>query len=188
MPVPDTTDGVLVDPFSSKPYKLKLLAEAGTLKHYRIYVEGTLLQSTDIIFTRNTTTITGDLCPGFRGVVSSSGYGEDFFSRERGSYSLSEKFLSRGFHPELAREEVDELWQDDPEVFEPGGLDWGDREYVYKDVRGMCDDQHRLYEWFSDREFDSEDVPGWGYCPRDRELLHKINLRFSRLLAAEGTT
>lgn len=64
------------------------------------------MQSTLILFTPEGIIITGDLCPGNdprnSGVTSSLGYGINWFAGKLSPCYLCEKFLSEGFHKEIA--------------------------------------------------------------------------------------
>ena len=177
-----------IDPFSGEPYTLNLLAESGDLKHYRIAIEGSRLQSTDIVFTADHIAIFGDLCPGRHGVASCLGYGLPWFSTPKGARYLAEKFLSTSWHQDLARTELDAMVADRPGDFQPSGGGFrDDRAAVVRHLHGMIDDYdvRRFADWFTDHGFESEDIPGHGYDPRDLRLLHDINHRFAALYAAK---
>lgn len=172
----DSTTDPTIDPFSGTRYKLDLVAESGNLKHYKLWVPGCgRLQSTEIIFTADHTTIFGDLCPGRNGVSSSIGIGLGFFSSVRGAHYLGEKFLSADWHQVLARTELDEMVEELAEHLE-------DR-HTIRDLHGLIDDGdvRGFHDWFTDRGYEAEDVPGYGYKPSDISLLSTINRRFAVL-------
>lgn len=162
---------VTIDPLTGLKYHLKKMTD----HHYRIYVLGQgLMQSTDIIFAANHTVICGDLCPGRNGVVSNPGYGIDFFSKPRGSNYLAEKFLSQGYHKELALDGLVDLIKDH-EVLTKEAVE---------ELKGFIedDDSRQFFDWFLDHDFEAEDIPGWGYNPQERHLLSLINRRFAALI------
>ena len=170
-----TQNDPLIDPLYGRRFELHLLAEAGDLQHWRIQVPGTRLQSTDIVFTDQHTSIFGDLCPGRNGVCSSLGIGRSFLSRERGPRYIAEKFLKQDWHQDLARSELIAMHKSG----EHPGLD----EDAISELNGLIDDYdvRGFYDWFTERDYEGEDVPGYGYEPCDLRLLHLVNVRFARL-------
>jgi len=167
---------VTIDPFTGRKYKLVKVAE----HHYRMEVPGSgRIQSTDIIFTEEATIITGDLCPGRNGVVSGMGYGFDFFSVERGSRYLAEKFLSTSWHAEVAHKELDALAEEEdrhPELISE-----------LNSLHGLIDDSdiRGLYDALESLSYEAEDLPGYGYKPQDLRILSEINRRFAALLVEQ---
>lgn len=70
---------------------------------------GGRMMSTLIMFTPEGIVITGDLCPGQRGVISTLGYGLDWFAGKLSEDYLCQKFFQQGWHRELAERELEEL-------------------------------------------------------------------------------
>jgi len=183
-----TDNDPTIDPFTKKRYHLRELARAGTLLHYRLQVQGEgRIQSTDIVFTDEHTAIFGDLCPGNTGVCSTLGYGLAFFAKVRGKLYLAEKFLDTDWHQDLAHEGLDYLFKEEPERFKVADHDLFDEspEDIVRDLHGMIDDYDvRCFaDWFTEHGFESEDIPGHGYKPRNLDLLSAINQRFAILYA-----
>lgn len=161
----------------SDGYTLRLLAEAGDLRHYRLVPSsGGRMESTDIVFTADHIVICGDLAPCRHGVVSDVGYGIGWFSCGKSKGYLSEKFLETDWHRELAIAELDDFEDD-----EGNGLD----EESKRELRGYAEDGdvRGFYDWFTDQGYDVEYVPGFGYEPREQRLLVEIHERFVRLYA-----
>lgn len=170
-----------IDPITGTAYTLRLIAEAGDLKHYRMEVPGQgRMQSTDLVFTVDHIAIFGDLCPGRNGVVSCVGYGLAWFSGRKSPSYLAEKFLDTGWHQDLAHRELEALVaaEEDPERFDTEDI---------SDLHGLIDDYdiRGFSDWLTERGVESEDVPGYGYAPQDVELLSLLNRRFSALYLKE---
>lgn len=85
------------------------------------------MMSTLFIFHPEGITIAGDLTPALHGNCSTIGYGLDWFASKLSETYLCEKFLTQGWHAELAEEELAEMrdstlaGKNDHELW--GGLD-----------------------------------------------------------------
>lgn len=175
-----------IDPITGTAYTLRLIAEAGDLKHYRMEVPGQgRMQSTDLVFTVDHIAIFGDLCPGRNGVVSCLGYGLAWFSGRKSRSYLAEKFLDTGWHQDLAHAELLELILTEPKWLTADGEEGVDD--IVWHLHGLIDDgdPRGLGDWLTERGVESEDVPGYGYAPQDVELLSLLNRRFSALYLKE---
>lgn len=171
----------------------------------------TRIDSCRIIFTPDGIVICGDLCPGDGnngGLVSDLGYGLGWFAGELGSDYLCSKFLRQKFVPQLAMKEI-ESWVDAindrrydaedkvSEIEDGEGDDMFSaclddsnaqeridalEDIIYKlDCNEMG--EHGLHEALGDLDCDyvCEGVPGYGYEPRDENLLSAIQRRFAYL-------
>lgn len=71
--------------------------------------EGGRMMSTLLVFTPEGIVITGDVRPTREGNASSLGYGVDWFAGALGEDYLCSKFLKKGWHAELAAEELRDM-------------------------------------------------------------------------------
>ena len=146
--------------------------------------------------------ITGDLCPGLHGTISTHGYGLRWFlGRFSRGYTETKFSLEQAWRPELALEGLDELLAEEQrEHAEEVAANDDEREASDDDddeddsrhgrrVRAIHEatdcvengDAHGVYEALTDVGYESEDVPGHGYNPRDVALLRAIQERFAAL-------
>jgi len=149
------------------------------------------MESCLVTFTPEGIVIHGDLTPCRNGVISCYGKGINWFRGELSPCYLAEKFLEKGFHAKEAAKEMrdHQHWiHGDPEDDLSTPLTAEDWE---KEVIELCDDleygdctHQDLYEWLSDRDIDTDDIPGWTYNPRDVKLLSAIQERFAELYNA----
>lgn len=90
----------------SKDLFLQREEETDSFSSFVLKKENTIMGSTRLIFYANRIIITGDYCPGNRGVVSSAGYGLDWFSSQLSFSYLCSKFLDQGWFYEKALEDL----------------------------------------------------------------------------------
>jgi hypothetical protein len=161
---------------------------------FKIHRPGTRMGSTMITFTPEGIVIHGDLCPGQNGVISNFGYGLGWFSKKTSPDYLCSKFLQRGWHAELAQEELED-W------VRAGGDPWGDEDSDPNSERvsglldiicrldrgeigqeGLCQE---LVDLYGDQGILDDGSPGWGYDPSEAGWLIAIQARFVELYKAE---
>ena len=194
-------------------YTLTRLTDTPAAQVYLMKPAGTMMGSTVFAFLEapyDYIVITGDLAPARNGVVSNMGYGLGWFLRQGPSGYLCEKFLTQEFHPELAREWLDEkakemreeLAEDMPGIDLSGDseaiLGLSDRvedkrlhnrlvwlagllEVAEQENPDELSCQGRFYDWYVDTFEESPDDEGIGYDPREAELLGELQQRFVKL-------
>lgn len=165
-----------------------VLSPVDQVRAFRLEIPGEgRMESTLLIFSPEGITITGDLCPGLRGVCSAYGYDEAWFAGRLSSGYLCEKFLRTDWHAKLAAEEIR-----DPE--------WWGREHIResgassKDIAARLLDLDELADELDAGEVDAQDMvdrlaekgitdaegmPGVGYDPHEADLLVAIQQRFA---------
>ena len=138
---------------------------------------GGLINSTHISFLPGPRiAVYGDLCPCKHGVISALGYGLPWFSRPKGASYLGEKFLPVVWTWERAESEL--RWHIDN--------DEDDAETLNKFREALGDDEcdaRQLYEALEGTGYEDE-LPGYGYDPRDERLLQAIQHRFAAAYTA----
>lgn len=153
---------------------------------YRLGAPGTRINSCRIVGTPEGVVILGDLSPrDNRGVVAHHKSILWFAGRNMSPCYLGEKFLEKDFHGKLAVEELRSWVNDNRDCYgEPlteelvEGL-----EEVIKAVDDGVMGSEGLYEALYDLDphWVDEGIVGWGYKPRDLDLLCAIQARFSEL-------
>ncbi|MGV3707582.1 MAG: hypothetical protein ACO1Q7_01995 [Gemmatimonas sp.] len=166
-------------------HTLELHVDTPTLRAYYMREKpNSRMMSTYIIFSREGIVITGDFCPGRRGVVSSLGYGLEWFAGQLSEDYLCSKFLEKEWVPtegyddlrreilrdrrfdSISKKNAREAWDD---------LLLEDRESISAD---------RAYEIFTDAGMQDFEI-GHGYRPHDAEFLCAIQQRFAELYHAQ---
>lgn len=163
------------------------LIQEGKITGYYLREPGTRNCLVLLTFSPEGITIAGDLTPETNGSVSTYGYGLDWFSRQSSEGYLCEKFLTQRWLPELAA----------AELRDPGG--WF-REQVVDDNQmielkllanslevGECGAFESI-ERLDDIGIECQDVPGFGYDPKEASVLCAIQQTFRRLYWAGKDT
>lgn len=181
--------------------QLSIVHQVPGVTVYRLGLPNTGIGSTKIIITSSPLAeqiiLTGDLHPGDgHGLVSSPGYGIDWWSRPKDAEYLSVKF---GLPTVYVREYAIDAIRDDLEMEQEGFDADGDDatakriqaikaalqavEDADKGVWGEEEDPTRsaeaFYDWYCDTFGTCPDGEGWGYSPRDVGWLVAIQHRFA---------
>lgn len=117
----------------------------------------------------------GDLCPGRHGVVSATGYGIGWFSAPKGASYLGEKFLDTVWAKERALDELRWHLKEEEESDEP---DTKAAEKLKELIESELTDERQLYDALEGTGYEDE-LPGYGYDPREERLLVAIQHRFA---------
>jgi hypothetical protein len=157
---------------------------------YRIRRPGTLMESTILTEVAGDLTISGDLCPGNGGGVTSClGYGLEFFGTPKSHDYLCSKFLRQDVHLDLLdewhtelmadRAGAEELWGafSDDEWERLGWLSAGDSYGPGGFLQGLADVSGRFFE---------DGPPGYGFDRHERRTLVMLHERFAKLWQARA--
>ena len=170
-------------------HELHLIEEGDNFKLYQLKDNRYgYMQSCYISFSMEHICIFGDMVPRNHGVNSIIGYGENWFSKELGQYYLCEKFLEKDWFSELAVNHLKDKYNleyyfgENYEDYEDEindmitSLECGEMgcEGLANAIEAICEDT-------------LEEMPGYGYNPRDADLLHAIQKRFSKLKKEEDS-
>lgn len=159
--------------------------------------------STTIVFTGGGAVaeyiaILGDLCPGTNGVISDFGYGVGWLAGRKSDGYLCEKFLRKEFIPEVARDALLDMLDEERKSLVEDGLDADELATARKRISALteavestddCLDEsparssEALYEFFAEELDDSPSSIGMSYQARDAALLIAIQEAFARLYA-----
>jgi hypothetical protein len=138
------------------------------------------LMSCLIVFTDEGIAIMGDLVPTQNGVISSYGYGVQWFTGHLSEDYLCEKFLAKEFVPELAEQSFKEslLY-----ARRQGDLDKEESREAWDKIESLHDElgPDRFYALYWDTFDDSPDTCGYDYNPGDAGWLCAIQQKFSEL-------
>lgn len=147
---------------------------------------GGWMQSTRLVFLSNPPQIiiTGDLCPGIHGILSNMKYGIEWFGSHKSPGYLCEKFLREEWVPEKCQKELRAYANESERRKDRTKL----RE-IARDIDGWVSDsgpavsQHQTYEELCDLDYSYVDdgIPGYGYNPREADLLVAIQKQFADL-------
>ena len=181
---------------SPDAWHLECIADTGEgrtrVRVYRIRRPGTLMGSTLLMEAAGQITIAGDLCPGRNGVVSTLGYGLDWFARQLGGSYLAEKFLSKRWVPALAARWVTEVLAGTDEAF-VGHHNYAETHREALEDLGGEDNIREMgevafYEALSEIDSDimDDEPPGWDYEPTELRCLVAIQARFAKLWADQA--
>lgn len=181
---------------SLKDHKLELVLDAPRFRAFYLKRPGEgRMMSTLIVFTPEGIVVCGDLCPGHgdgasRGVISTLGYGEGWFSGKLSEDYLCEKFLnSMVWELERAQKEVrDNIEQATKELREERKSRDNDfaRDALARLRRWKAVEETRfetveqLIDALYDNGFDTSDgPPGYGYPSADAGWLCAIQQKFA---------
>ena len=129
--------------------------------------------------------ITGDVAPGHNGIVSSRGYGIEWFAGQNSPSYLAEKFLSQRWVEDHCAELLVEQADDLKDTAEADGLPEPDKA---KELRSIADEikrrelmMHEVYERLQDLDDGLVDdgMPGHWYDPWEMATLAAIQERFA---------
>ncbi len=142
-----------------------------------------------ITFTPEGIVIQGDMTPGHHGNVSCLGYGLGWFRSRLSEDYMCTKFLQAGWYPKRAERDIRYLLKD----IEDGNSEPVTAEKIkeLEELADECEDGDLGQESFItswqliDGNDDMEDLPGWGYNPREEGWLCAIQQRFAELYDAK---
>lgn len=166
----------------------------------------TCVNSCTIVFTPVGVAILGDLVPGENGVVSRTYLSVEWFAGQLSQDYLCSKFLPKQWHHELARDEVDQMIYDvqaradEAEAAIEEAVDRSEG-LIYVNIdaeRGAtlieeletlsykldcCEiGEEGLHDALHELDIPTDDgIPGYGYSPREVEILVAIQQRFAEL-------
>lgn len=142
------------------------------------------MMSTLILFTREGIVVFGDLCPKQNGVISTLGYGEDWFAGRLSEDYLCEKFLHREFVLENAiaelRERIIESRRSDAITKAAARRAMDSVKY------GGLEGPESIYDVYGSAKMCTDDLGSW-YNPVDAGWLCAIQQRFSALMQQNKT-
>lgn len=141
---------------------------------------GGRMQSTLIVETREGIVIMGDMCPKQNGIISTYGYGIDWFAKNRtcDEQYLCSKFLSRVFVPERGARMVREIIV---ELRRSGSIDKDAARDAWREVDDEGGDFTERTAWDICNRLGTEFDGGYDYDPSDAGWLCAIQQRFAEL-------
>lgn len=136
-----------------------------------------------ITFLPTAIVITGDVAPGHNGIVSSRGYGMNWFRSQCDPRYLAEKFLSKRWVPEHCAESLQAQADDLRDTAAADGLPEPEKAEKLRDLaasirRGdmMADE---VYDELQDLDMADDGLPGHWYDPWELATLAAIQERFA---------
>jgi len=160
---------------------------------YRMVKPGTNMFSVYLAEVANSICLNGDLCVGYNGVVSASGYELGWFSGRLSEGYLCSKFLRQEWQWEAAVEviewQIKEAKEENYDMADSWWLENADkcRKFI-KDPEWRYDTptQWEFYEFMTELGDDGTELPGYDYPRIDAGWLCAIQQRYAEL--AKGLT
>lgn len=171
----------------------EITAPDATVRAFYLKKPGTRIEATLITFTPEGIAVQGDQTPSTNGNVSALGYGLAWFAGRKDPDYLAEKFLSKRWVWESARDHMHSLAEQyETNAKDEDGTVDDDAAKQAKECRRIIVEldartsQHEFVEMLQEAGFDY-DGEGWDYDPREVALLSAIQRRFAALYAARET-